>query len=146
MDSAIFKELKKFSNVMDFNPPVSEDEIKNFEIENGISLPASYKELLKHFDGGEIFVPGTLIFGINNYEDCPSIKEVNSKSKRSLISIPNDNLIIAELNFGDFIAIDLNTEEVIQWDHECDEEFDKWDTLYDFIEFLITSYEAGESQ
>lgn len=146
MDSAIFKELKKFSNEMDFKPPVSEDEIKNFERENGISLPASYKELLTHFDGGEIFVPGTLFFGIKSYHCCPSIKEVNSKSKRSLISIPNDNLIIAELNFGDFIAIDLNSEEVIQWDHECDEEFDRWDTLYDFIEFLITSYEAGESQ
>lgn len=146
MDSAIFKELKNFSNEMDFNPAVSEDEIKNFERENNISLPASYKELLTHFDGGEIFVPGTLIFGINNYEDCPSIKEVNSKSKRSLMSIPNDNLIIAELNFGDFIAIDLNSEEVLQWDHECDEEFDRWDTLYDFIEFLITSYKAGESQ
>lgn len=146
MDSAIFKELKNFSNEMDFNPAVSEDEIKNFERENNISLPASYKELLTHFDGGEIFVPGTLIFGINNYEDCPSIKDVNSKSKRSFISIPNDNLIIAELNFGDFIAIDLNSEEVLQWDHECDEEFDRWGTLYDFIEFLISSYEAGESQ
>ena len=146
MDSAIFKELKKFSNEMDFNPPVSDDEIKNFEIEHGISLPASYKELLTHFDGGEIFVPGTLIFGIKNYPCRPSIKEVNSKSKRSLISIPNDNLIIAELNFGDFIAIDLNTSEVLQWDHECDEEFDRWHTLYDFIKFLISSYEAGESQ
>lgn len=145
MDSAIFKELKNFSNEMDFNPAVSCDEIKNFETENGISLPTSYKELLTHFDGGEIFVPGTLFFGIKNYPGCPSIKEVNSKSKRSLINIPNDNLIIAELNFGDFIAIDLNTEEVIQWDHECDEEFDRWDTLCDFIEFLITSYEAGDS-
>ena len=74
MDSAIFKELKKFSNEMDFNPPVSEDEIKNFERENGISLPASYKELLTHFDGGEIFVPGTLIFGIKNSKTVLQLK------------------------------------------------------------------------
>ena len=92
------------------------------------------------FNGGEIFIPGTKIFGITDEEEY-SVKFNNGKKTRSNFNIPNNYLIIAQLNFGDFICIDLNyPNRIIQWDHEEDVEFDEWNSLEEWLSEQIRDY------
>ena len=59
-----FLQLKKFPDLMDLNPGLTKEEIQAFEEKNKLVLPDSYKNLLECFDGGEIFRPGTKIYGL----------------------------------------------------------------------------------
>lgn len=140
-----FLQLKKFPDLMDLNPGLTKEEIQAFEEKNKLVLPDSYKNLLECFDGGEIFRPGTKIYGLGVYEGQANIKEINSSVFRSYLSLGPDYLIIASLNFGDLICINLNkNNDIIQWDHEEDSAFDSWDNLEDWLEFTIKSYLAYE--
>ena len=59
-----------------------------------------------------------------------------------MFKIPNNYLIFAKVNYGDLLCINLNEEhEVIQWDHELDEEFCKWESLEEWLEDSINNYE-----
>lgn len=127
-------------NVMHFEKPIERTKIIEFENLNKISFPESYKNLLFLFNGGEIFIPGTKIFGITDEEEY-SVKFNNGKKTRSNFNIPNNYLIIAQLNFGDFICIDLNyPNRIIQWDHEEDVEFDEWNSLEEWLSEQIRDY------
>ena len=134
------QKLKAYPDVMEFNPPVSKKEIHDFEIANEIILPTSYTEILQHFDGGELFIPGTVIYGISHGK---TIKEANSRNVRKDFQIPNSMLIIGKVNYGDYICIDLNTSEIMQWDHENDEEFCRWNTLNEYLMETIAAYKGG---
>lgn len=120
-------------------PPCNSLEIKKFEHDNNIVLPKEYVELILEFNGGEVFIPGTKIYGILDEEY--SLKKINSKENRKIFSIPNNYLIIAKLNFGDFICVNLNSpNEIIQWDHENNTLFFKWDTMFDWLSDTINDY------
>lgn len=146
----IIDELYKRSDVMDFNDAASEDKIKEFQELNKIVLPPSYVELLKRFDGGELFIPGIRIYGISEKGNCRSIKQINGKSIRKGFKIPVSLLIIGKLNYGDWICIELNDKyEIIQWDHEKDEEFCRWSCIEEWLTESIdnyTRYEGGASR
>lgn len=78
------------------------------------------------FGGGELFVPGTIFFGIGESNKV-DLKTANSKKKRSVFKIPNSSLVSEKVNYSDFLYINLSEEyEVIQWNYELDEEFCKW--------------------
>lgn len=138
----IFLALKKYSN-MDLQPPCGHNTVLEFEKNNRIELPVEYKELLALFNGGEIFIPGTTIFGLNDLSY--SIKKENRHDLRALFSIPNTYLIIGKLNFGDFICINLNAPfDVIQWDHENDLEYCNWSSITEWLNDEIENYKANE--
>ena len=141
----ILKKLKSFSKHHDVVTPISLQEIENFETLNKIILPKSLKELLISFDGGELFVPGTTFFVIGTNKKRPQLRKVNSKANRAIYTIPKNYLIIAKLNFGDFICINLNKPyDVIEWDHETDKLFCRWDSLIEFLKDSIASFEMYE--
>ena len=137
----LFNELKKFDDVMELNPGLSESVLEDFQKSNGIRLPRSYCRLLTCFDGGELFIPGTVIYGLNRHHKILDVKTVNGKKNRELFSIPKTYLIIGRLNYGDYLCIDLNNEhEMIQWDHETDQEFCRWNSLEELLEETIADY------
>lgn len=137
------KRLMSFSgSIMKLNAPVSKESMNAFQNDNGISLPESFSELLQHFDGGELFVPGTTIYGISNEQfETNTLNSVNAQAKRSLLSIPPSFFIIGKLNFGDYVCLDLNEpHEIVQWDHETDKEFYRWGSLETWLEDVIDDY------
>lgn len=136
---------KNFNN--DILPALTQQEISSFEKTNHIKLPDDLKELLTCFDGGEILVPGPTLFGVNFNSVRKTIKEANGKNSRCIFSIPNNYLIIAKTNYGDLICIDLNSpHKVVQWDHEHNEPFCDWNTLTDWLNDAISSYEKFEEE
>lgn len=143
----ILEKLNLFSKFHDIVASISLQEIENFETVNKIILPNSLKELLISFDGGELFVPGTTFFGIVANKKRPELRKINSKANRAIYTIPKNYLIIAKLNFGDFICINLNKPyDVIQWDHETDKLFCRWDSLKEFLKDIIASFEMYEER
>lgn len=138
-------QLKEYPEVMELRPPLAETSIEQFCIANNIELPPPLKELLRHFNGGELFIPGTKVYGVKTSSEYPDIKLVNSKEKRGAFSIPRTYLIFARLNYGDFVCINLNDPyDVIQWDHELDEQYCCWHCLEEWLEETIQNYLAYE--
>lgn len=74
----LIDKLRKHTECMEMNEPLSHHEVEKFE-KNRIKLPASYVELLCCFDGGELFIPGTIIYGLNHESDGYVLKEINEK-------------------------------------------------------------------
>lgn len=141
----VMDELNGFPEVMEFNEPATEAEIRDFQKTNNITLPPSYVEMLRKFDGGELFVPGTRIYGISKTRNAQTIKEINGKIYRKEFSIPPSMLIIGRLNFGDLLCIELNDKrEIVQWDHENDEEFCRWNSLEEWIIESLDEYKKYE--
>lgn len=138
---SLYERLKVYGKKMLFFEPASQESINDFQTKQGIQLPKSYVELISCFDGGEIFIPGTTIFGINKRENERNIKEVNGKNARGCSKMPRTLMIIGKLNFGDWICMDLNSDEIVQWDHESDEEFCKWNSLEEWLKETIEEFD-----
>lgn len=117
--------------------PCSNEAIQKYQKENKIELPKSYHELINLFNGGELFIPGTIIYGI----DCENdVIKANQTIKKTM-SIPEDYLIFGKYNFGDYLCIQMDKPEcVIQWDHENNELFDRWSSLIAWLDELIKDY------
>ena len=105
----LYEELRKDENLMEFNPPITDTEITKFQSKNGIAIPPALIELYELFNGGEIYIPGTLIFGVNVDDSAipRTVKHENRSSKRNALSIPNNYLIFGKLNYGDILCINL---------------------------------------
>lgn len=132
----IFEKLFKYKAVMQFNPPVDETAAAGAKE----VIPAPLMEMYRIFNGGEIFVPGTKIYGLTG--DDKDIITLNQSKTRKMFEIPEEYLIFARMNFGDYICI--NKEEpydLIQWDHENDEEFYSWDSMEEWLNETIEDYE-----
>lgn len=131
----VYEKLQSYSKRMELNEAVTENEISSFEKENKIEIPKDYTELLKHFDGGELFVPGTILYGIAHSAGNHTLSEINLK--RQIYRLPDTMLIIGKLNYGDILCIDLNNQNVVQWDHELNVEFCRWNSLEEWLEETI---------
>lgn len=139
--SEIVKTLKKYCDLMELMPPANMIDVVSYERKHNSKLPESYTKLLQQFNGGEIFIPGTTIYGIRPSDGYYAIENVNSDELRNSMSIPEDFLVIGKLNFGDYICISLNgSEKVIQWDHENGEEFYSWDSIEAWLTETIEDY------
>ncbi len=140
--SEIATSFQKYGDIMEFLPPVSLIDVAAYEKKNHCKLPVSYVELLKHFNGGEIFIPGTVIYGIRPRDVFYSVDAANASDIRNSVSIPDGYLIIGRLNFGDYICIDLSDAgKVIQWDHENDEEFMRWESIEAWLTESIEDFQ-----
>lgn len=136
----IFNVLKQNNTIMEFNPPASDVDVKFLNIIKNMKARLSYKSLLKCFNGGEVFIPGTTIYGLYESDSNYSLKKVNSKDLKKSMGIPNNYLIIAKLNFGDYICINQESGTIIQWDHENQNIFLQWNSLEDWFEEMIDDY------
>lgn len=143
----IIEKLIELKAHNDIEPPISFNEIKKFESENNLLLPSELKNIYQEFDGGEILIPGPKIFGLKNNEKRESLREANNKKIRNNFSIPRNYLIVAKLNYGDFICINLNQPfDIIQWNHENDEPFCTWNSLKEWLKDNIDSFEEFEGK
>ena len=141
----LYQQLSSFQNVMELEKPLSKKALEEFQNLNGITLPRQFAELLFCFDGGELFIPGTFIYGIDNKDLKKTIKFANRGDFRKQFSIPPSYLIFARLNYGDFICIDLNEPyRLIQWDHELDEEYCSWTNIEEWLSETIKNYKDFE--
>lgn len=143
----LFKELLAYSDYHELCEKVEKTSILNFQTSNSIILPNELTVLYEHFDGGEIFIPGTVIYGLEPNDKRMTLREANAKTRRSAFSIPNHYLIFAKLNFGDLLCVNLNAPyDVIQWDHENDEQYCTWTSISECLKESIDcfkKYEAG---
>lgn len=106
---------------------ITKKDIKKYEKEANILLPIDYKEWLLSSNDGGIFD-----LDITFYE----IEKLNMENQKlhNMFAFPISYLTIGKFNFGDLICINLNTGEIVQWDHETNEEFLKWNTFWEFLE------------
>ena len=84
----IYYELNKNNSSISFDPPITETDIVTFENKNSILLPNSLRGLLKLFNGGEIYSPGTRIYGIDKDDTCSFIRI--SQTNRTDLKIPEN--------------------------------------------------------
>lgn len=141
----IFQSIMIYNECHDLCEAISKEAICDFEHKNRIFFPQELKDLYEHFDGGEIFIPGTLVYGLTSSEKRKTVKEANSRLTRSNYGIPNNYLIIAKLNFGDLICVNLNAPfDVVQWDHENDEKYCFWNSICEWLDETVRDYRDYE--
>lgn len=141
-----YKELLKYKSHMRFNAPASAREIELFEQCSGWIIPPQLKELLQFFDGGEIFIPGTKVYGIST-KNSKTLYDANSQQMRSMFHVPENHIIFARLNFGDLLCINCDKPyEIVQWDHESDKEYDRFESMEEWLKSEIEWFEndAGD--
>ena len=124
---------------MDFQPAAAPRDIEAFERRMGVRLPAAYREWLTFSDGGEILVPGTQFYGIHG-DGGDTLHARNAAAHRGRFSLPESLYIVGRTNFGDILCMDLAGGELVQWDHETDEEFMRWDSLFAYMDEGLRSY------
>ena len=127
---------------MDLNPAATSQAIAHFEQQQRIHFPDYYRKWLLFANGGELFVPGTQFYGITPAVEN-SLALQNSSANRSPYALPDLLYIVGRTNFGDVLCIDLNSQELVQWDHEEDEEFLRWKSMTDYIDDEFRAYSEG---
>ena len=60
---ALYAALRQYEDVMALNAPAVLAALAAFEEAQCLKLPPALRELLACFNGGEIFIPGTTIYG-----------------------------------------------------------------------------------
>lgn len=111
----IFEKILKNKDKMILYRGVTNECISKYESNNKMYIPDEYKSWLKFSNGGELFVPGTILFGIESdvspIDQEKTLRYANrSEIRKRMFSIPLSYLVVGKLNFGDFICIDLNNE------------------------------------
>lgn len=130
--------LKKLAEREDIKwnfPGAGEDEICAYEQKLGCRLPEDYKTYLKYSNGGEFFVPGTVMWQIGGGADDKNSLENNNQAKdMELEAIPSNYLVIGRLNYGAPLCLDLdNVGNVVIWDAENEEDFLRWDSFGEWL-------------
>lgn len=102
-------------------------QIKDFEEQNKIQLPISYKNWLQFSDGGELYLPGGIqLYGVA-HKPIIDISDSN---------IPNnDYIVIGVFSWGDSIVFKKNTEEISIYNHSANK-IEKDETYNNFNNFL----------
>ncbi|WP_121616338.1 SMI1/KNR4 family protein [Virgibacillus halodenitrificans] len=160
---SFFEEINKYAdNVHALNPGVDIKYINNVEEELNIKLPKVYKEFLQVCNGGELFIPGTVLSEVY-YPDLGTKKRGTSyinesfRKDRRPLGMPDNLLIIADLNYGDAICFDLMANNgqdarVVQWDNESKSVSRTWsgftEWIMDVLEegSMLVDYEGSEKE
>ena len=123
---------------MDLGPPASEDDIRAFVTAHcPDGLPEPLSQLLMEFNGGELFVPGTTIHGLNKRGKALSLWEVNQEYLHEMVADPDRYLVFATTNFGDMLLFDKETGQIIRYDHETGEQVSSWGSLEKWLKNTI---------
>ncbi|MFG6496133.1 SMI1/KNR4 family protein [Fictibacillus sp. UD] len=139
-----FEEINKYAEDVHYlKAGANLEEIESLEKELNINLPQIYKDFLQVCNGGELFVPGTVLSEIYLPKTGPKQKgesylNDSFEEDRRLLGMPNSYLIIADMNYGDTINFDLQTSngydaKVIQWDKEMGDVSRSWDGLASWL-------------
>ena len=121
-------------NDMAFPKPATDENISEFEKNNNITLPVSFKEWLLLHDGGEFYLPGGVqIYGVAHkpmidvaYNDRPS------KNKENYV-------VIGALSTGDPILCEKAGEQISIFNHEEDA-IESNEVFRDFFAFIDGLY------
>ncbi len=115
-----------------FLEAATEEQIVQFEKDNGIQLPEKFKEWLLFSDGGELYLPaGVQLYGV---------------AHKPLINIedndrPDDNyIVVGALASGEPVLFKKNEEKFYIYDHES-QGLDDDLTYDDFIALLNDLYD-----
>ena len=131
------EEIRKYkSDVHELNPGIDRDIIEAFESKYNIKLPEDYKDFLTVYNGGELFIPGTVISGV--VDENSLIEEENGYLLHLNLTnkwpdMGDELLIIADLIYGDMICYDCERHVIVQWDHEIGEVTIEWDSFADWL-------------
>lgn len=127
----IAERLKK-QGKMGFFPGATEEEISAFEKEQGLRLPATYREWLLFSDGGELFNPaGIQLYGVAHK---PFI-DISDDDRPG-----DDYVVIGRLAMGDPIVFKRSKEEVSIYNHESGQ-IEEDERYADFFAFLRDLYD-----
>ncbi|GHU52903.1 hypothetical protein AGMMS49975_09730 [Clostridia bacterium] len=86
-----------------FNPPVDENEILDWERENGLTIPESYKEWLRFSNGSQI---------LNQLAQFLGVKEI----KVNLNILPTDFVLIGALiGDGEDLCFSKSTGKIVRY-------------------------------
>jgi cell wall assembly regulator SMI1 len=144
-------EVKRYSPGIHFlNQGAHLEEIETFEAQTDIRLPQQYKDFLQLHNGGELFRPGTVLAMLHTAADMvkqQGLPYLNDSfdSKHRLAGMPSNLIIIAEMNYGDLICIELSKENpdesnIVQWSYEECDISRRW---HDFKEWLADAMDEG---
>jgi hypothetical protein len=112
---SLFTELRKFSNkIIEFQTPVLEKDILNFENRFNIRVPNEFKYFLLKSNGLDLM--GNTIFGLNKNEMTESLESVYYR-EHFLVSIPQMQHIIpiSPDGGGNFYCLDTTSNQIIFW-------------------------------
>ncbi|GKV56650.1 hypothetical protein NCCP2222_25970 [Sporosarcina sp. NCCP-2222] len=156
-----FEEITKYADhVHSLNPGVDIYHIEQVEKVLNIKFPKIYKDFLQVCNGGELFLPGTVLSEIY-YPELGSKKKgvsyINEsfRTDRRPPGMTKNLFIIADLNYGDLICFNLNTSNgqdavVVQWDTESKSVSRTWKGFKDWIMdvlkegSMLVDYEGNE--
>ena len=115
---------------MSFVTAATEDQIKQFEAEQNVTLPLKFKEWLLFSDGGECFLPtGIQLYGVAH----KPVIDVDENDR------PNENyIVIGALPSGDPILCEKAGEQISIYNHEAGkiEEDEKYTDFFCFLSGL----------
>jgi hypothetical protein len=156
-----FEEINKYSDsVHSLNKGVDINNIEQTEADLGFVLPQIYKDFLRVCNGGELFIPGTVLAEV--YYPALGPKQLGAsyinesfKADRRRPGMTENLLILADLNYGDSICFDLAKSNgydapVVQWDRESQSISSTWsgfkEWLMDVLEegSMLVDYEGNE--
>lgn len=146
-----FNEINKYSEgVHSLNSGVDLKEIELLEKQLNIKLPLIYKDFLQVCNGGEIFIPGTVLAQVYQSSkglmvEGESYLNESFKMERRWPQMLDEYLIIADINYGDVVCMDLSKSngidtEVVQWNHEIGTVSRKWNS---FVDWLMSEMDEG---
>ncbi len=156
-----FEEINKYvDNVHSLNPGVDIYHIEQVEKELSIAFPKIYKDFLKACNGGELFIPGTVLSEIyypalGQKKRGTSYINESFREDRRRPEMRDNLFIIADLNYGDSICFDLMTNNgqdavVVQWDNESKSVSRTWSGFREWIMdvldegSMLVDYEGNE--
>lgn len=140
--------LARYEGAHDLTKPTTMARVEQFEAQLHLALPKDVKTFLTTIgNGGEIFVPGTVLYGIYD-RDCGHVQEMselmpywNRAEIRMEYQLPRGFYVIGMTNYGNVIGIDEKTGKIVEWDHEVGKPFITWDTFREYLAQEIAEYE-----
>ena len=126
----IIKEIIELENYCYFN--VATDETFNETVKFFGTMPKDMQEFYKTFNGGLFF--GFDFASIQDKKYEYSFKELNKNKFKKERYIPENVIIFADTNYGDFVGYDIINNLIIEVNPEANE--DEWERYSTFTEFL----------
>jgi hypothetical protein len=129
----IFDKLKSYKKAVITAPPfMGKDD----------TVPAPYLEFLRFTDGAELFVPGTVLYGVNSSE-FPTLKAKNTPEFIHAYGLDANLTVIGHFVFGDLICMEGSVpHRLYLWDVQQKARLLEWNTLEEFLKSEIEDYES----
>lgn len=118
----------------EFNQPASESQIEEFEKNEDVRIPESYKEFLRNSNGAKLFGGDTYLYGVDfddefriNYD----FTEVEVPKELLIVGFDNSRHICYDSRYDSFILYEYEDYDEIEG--ECV----KFSDFYELLDYLI---------